>query len=94
MTTKLKGEAAVSREVVGNDGVTYRITLKEDGVYMREKGRRGDFGPLSYGYVYLQLGKQAAIARMDGGESVTRNTVKKRSVSRGLLTTLNTLASA
>lgn len=92
MTTKLKGDATLSREVIGNDGKVYRVTLAADGIYMREKGRRGDFGPLSYGYVYLQLGKQAAIEKISGAASVTRNTARKRSVTRGLLTIPNTLA--
>ena len=86
MTTKLKGDASLSREVIGNDGKSYRITLKEDGVYMREKGRRGDFGPLSYGYVYLQLGKQAAIEHM--GKAKEPRAVRR--ITRGLLTTTDT----
>lgn len=86
MATKLKGNASITREVTGNDGVVYLITLREDGVYMREKRHRGEFGPLSYGYVYLQLGKQAAIERI--------STPKQRKVSRGLLSISDTLTAS
>lgn len=87
MTTKLKGQASITREVVANDGTVYIICLREDGVYMREKRHRGEFGPLSYGYVYLQLGKQAAIERIQD----SKKPAGRKSVSRGLLSIPTTL---
>jgi hypothetical protein len=53
------------------------ITLAPEGVYVREKGRRTSYGPLSYGALKLRCAMVNAEA--------TRKERKTRRVSRNLL---------
>jgi hypothetical protein len=51
----------VKREVAGTlHGERLVIMLTGDGVTIREKGRRTTYGPLPYGWLYLQGAKQRA----------------------------------
>jgi len=83
MATKLSSK--VVREVESKDGRTFIVTLSPEGLYMREKRRRGDFGPLDYGYLYLKAGTLAAVEKM------TEKRSRPKKVSRGLLSTSDTL---
>lgn len=72
--TKLSG--VVKREVVDATGAAFILTLTADGVMMREKGRRTQYGPLPYSWLHF-----TAVARTVDSER--RNT--KRKVSRSLI---------
>jgi hypothetical protein len=50
--TRLSG--VLRREVTGEDGKSYMITLTAEGITMREKGRRTTFGPLSYSWLHFR----------------------------------------
>lgn len=76
--TKLDG--VVRREVTGEDGKQYIITLTADGIMMREKGRRTAFGPLSYSYLHTH----AAIKTVNAQRAAS-TAPRKRKVSRSLI---------
>lgn len=75
--TKLSG--IVRREVVGEDGKLYVITLTAEGITMREKGRRTTFGPLSYAWLHFR-------AVSGQVEAERRSIGRAKRVSRNLLT--------
>jgi hypothetical protein len=55
----------VKREVAGSlTGERLIVMLTADGVTIREKGRRTSYGPLPYGWLYLQGAKQRADQNM------------------------------
>lgn len=73
--TKLTG--VLRREVTGMDGKTYIITLTAEGIVMREKSRRTQYGPLDYGHLHFRAAAQTVEAER------VRN-VRKR-VTRSLI---------
>lgn len=54
------------------------VTLAPDGVYVREKGKRTRFGPLSYKALYLRCAQVNA-------EAIRKARKNRKRVSRGLL---------
>jgi hypothetical protein len=53
MPTKLTRN--VTREVLSRRGTEVVLTLTQEGVVVREKGRRKRFGPLDYGSLLLEV---------------------------------------
>ena len=51
------------------------ITLAEEGIFMRQKGKRTTYGPISYGLVMLQGEKMAA-------EALRRERAEKKKLRR------------
>jgi hypothetical protein len=74
--TKLTG--VVRREVTGEDGRAYIITLTAEGLMLREKGRRTVYGPLAYPFLHY-----TAVARTVAAERTS--TARRKHVSRNLL---------
>ena len=72
----------VEREVpAGNNPRDYIVRVTAAGLYIREKGRRTTYGPVSWDYIFLKAAQQSvASERSDPPKP-------KRRVSRGLLTT-------
>lgn len=75
MATKLSG--VLKREVAGMDGKTYIITLTAEGVMMREKNRRTQYGPLDYSFLHFKAAAQTVEAE--------RVRSSRRRVSRSLI---------
>ena len=73
---------AVTRFVQDLKGRNYVVRLTQEGMYIREKGRRAWYGPLEYGYLFLQGGKLAADRIRE--ERALKRPAKRR-VKRGLL---------
>lgn len=44
---------SVTRVVLTSDGDTLVVTCAREGLYIREKGRRTEYGPLTYGHLLL-----------------------------------------
>lgn len=76
--TKLSG--VVKRAVTSPSGEEFIITLTADGIMMREKGRRVQFGPLPYSWLHF-----TAAARTVAAERNADRTSRKRKVSRSLI---------
>lgn len=74
--TKLSG--VVRRVVTDEAGKEYILTLTAEGIVMREKGRRTQFGPLSYSWLHF-----TAVARTVASERT--NTARRKQVSRSLI---------
>lgn len=71
-------QSPVTRDVIAADGTEYRVTIAAAGLYIREKRKRGEYGPVSYGWLYL------AGAKLKAAETVQKS-VAPKVVSRNLL---------
>jgi hypothetical protein len=60
VATKLKPDQELKREV-GNSAGEFIVILTNEGVYMKEKGRRKKFGPVSYGYLFVKCAEVQAL---------------------------------
>jgi hypothetical protein len=74
--TKLAG--VLKREVTGMDGKTYIITLTAEGVMMREKNRRTQYGPLDYSFLHFKAAAQTV-------EADRVRSARSKRVSRSLI---------
>jgi hypothetical protein len=74
--TKLAG--VLKREVTGMDGKTYIITLTAEGVMMREKNRRTQYGPLDYSFLHFKAAAQTV-------EAERVRSARRKNVSRSLI---------
>lgn len=75
MATKLSG--VLKRVVTGEDGKEYIITLTAEGIVMREKGRRIQFGPLGYPFLHYTAAARTVVAE--------RTSTRRKNVSRSLI---------
>lgn len=55
---------SLTREVVLHDGKARVVRIAPEGVYIREKGKRTEYGPVAWTWIELQGAKQAANAAM------------------------------
>ena len=74
-------KSPVSREVHGLGFGEMIVTTRPDGLYIRQKGKRTTFGPLSWDFLFRRA---AELAVQKNLEEKPR---RRRRVSRGLLTT-------
>jgi hypothetical protein len=74
-------KSPVSREVHGRKSGDYIASMQSDGLYIREKGKRTLYGPLSWDFLSQKGGELAAF------ELIHIRQAGKRKVSRGLLAT-------
>lgn len=65
----------VRREITDQRRGDLVIILAEEGVYMRKKGKRTTYGPISYGLVMLQGEKMA-------GDQLRRERAEKKKLRR------------
>jgi hypothetical protein len=75
-------QRAVTRFVVDQKGRPLVVRLTQEGVYLREKGRRAWYGPLGYGWLFLRGAELAANEAR--AERAKRRTTPRR-MKRGLL---------
>lgn len=78
----MKFTSAIKREVQGKDD-TYTVELTSVGVYIRIKGTRTTYGPVSWDSIYFTGGKLQAFANIR--EQGDANTTRRRRVLRSLL---------
>jgi len=57
--------------VRGLDGEALVVTMTSEGVYVRERGRRTQYGPVPYGRLYLEAARITA-ARRDAEKRAAR----------------------
>lgn len=80
--TQLTGNKRIRREVFSNTiSRALIVTLASDGVYVREKGRRTTYGPISYG-VLLQKAAAVTAAQTERARPARRSSTF-RSLLRG-----------
>lgn len=60
--TKLQRAAKVAREVDTGRFGDVIVTMREEGLYLRQKGRRTQYGPLSWAGLYVQAAEKTARA--------------------------------
>lgn len=74
MATRLT--KAVKRVVSTREGQDLVLTLSQAGVFVREKGRRTEYGPVPYGAILMRA------AQLTAHEETSR---RRKKVSRNLL---------
>ncbi len=72
-------KSSVTREVRGLGFGDMVVIIKPEGAYMREKGKRKLFGPLSWDFLYRRA-VDAEVMR-----AAAEKPVRKRKVSRSLI---------
>lgn len=63
----------------GNGWKLYVARVTGEGIYMREKGKRTEYGPVSWGAIMLKGAQSAAIQRIND------KPIRRKRVSRNLL---------
>jgi hypothetical protein len=77
--TRLKPGQRLKREVQDVRRGDLVITLADEGIFMRHKGKRTTYGPISYGLVMLQGEKMAALVlRRERAEKKKLRSLVKR----------------
>jgi hypothetical protein len=82
-------DSPVTREVrvqEGNRWVSYVARFTGEGIYMREKGKRTEYGPVSYGAVLSKGVWSKAHDNMMASEAAKSNgNTRRKRVSRSLI---------